>query len=99
MHVTVWGRACFHILSHLGSTVSFHSLPDFFCCCSEILTLREQSALCATFESKHSDLFVFKVLATPCSAGFLWVCLLFTLIFLSLSVGPFGWVVFFFVGS
>ena len=46
-----WVGVCCCAFSSLDSVMSFHLFTDFVC--SEIISLREQSALCTKLESKH----------------------------------------------
>lgn len=50
-----WVGMCSCALSSLDSAMSVRLFTGFVC--SEIISLREQSVLCATLESKHFKLF------------------------------------------
>lgn len=82
--VKAWVGMCSCALSSLDSAMSFRLFTGFVC--SEIISLREQSALCATLESKHFKLFSCLRYDLPSIAVlFLQVCLLLVRVHLHLS--------------
>ena len=79
-----WVGMCSRALSGLASAMSFRLFTDFVC--SEIISLRDQSALCATLESKHFKLFSYlRYDLPPIAVLFLYVCLLLVHVHLHVS--------------
>ena len=75
---------CSCALFGLDSAMSFRLFTDFVC--SEIISLREQSALCATLESKLFKLFSYlRYDLPPIAVLFLYVCLRLVCVHLHLS--------------